>query len=156
MANGFGSRDNPVDPSGVSGGEGLQIAWQTSWGAMGSSGIQAILDSSQSSVTGPIRPHLHPSHQHPRGGRMGRRTSDGGPYVQGYRQFIEKRSQQQLPLIKSTNNIERSDSAMSSTSSVKMLLMEKQLEKKAYGGLPNSRKEWLLQVRGEDLKTNVL
>ncbi len=142
IINGFGSRDNPIDPGSIGGGKnGLKIAWQNSRGAMGSSGIHANLDSSQNSVGGPIRPHLHPSVAHSRGHRMGRRISDGGPYVQSYRHYIEKKY---LPEIKSNSNIKKSDSNMSSTSSVKMLLME-QLEKKAYGMLPN-RKEWLQQV----------
>jgi len=152
VINGFGSRDYSIDPGSVGGGEdGLRIAWQTVGGggaaALGSLRISGNLDSSQNSVGGPIRPHLHPSLANNTRNRMGRRTSDGGPYVQGYRQFMEKRNLQ-LPEIKSNSNMKRSDSSVSSTSSVKMLLMEKQLEKQAYGGLPRSRKEWLQQVCG--------
>ena len=150
VVNGFGSRDHPIDPGSIGGGEdGLRIAWPTiGMATMGSLGIPVNLDSSQNSVGGPIRAHLHPSQPATRN-RMGRRTSDGGPYVQGYRQFIEKR----LPLpeiMSSSSNMKRSDSSVSSTSSVKMLLMEKQLEKQqlGYGGLPHSRKEWLQQVKG--------
>lgn len=154
ISNGFGScsgGDNPADPGGIGGGGGghgggAGIAWHTmsTSGAMGSSGIQPHTDySSQNSMGGPIR-HQHQPHQYlalPKNPRMGRRVSDGGPYVAAYKLYIEKRNP--LPQIKSSTNIEKCDStSMSSTNSVKMLLQEKQ-EKKAYGGLPNSRKEWL-------------
>ena len=131
---------------------GTVMAWHAmpGSGTMGSSGIQPNFDhSSLSSVGGPMRP----SHQQqykpqphqflplPKNPRMGRRVSDGGPYVAAYRLFIDKRNP--LPQIKSSNNIERCDStSMNSTNSVKLLLQETQ-EKKCYGGLPNSRREWL-------------
>lgn len=152
LSNGFGScngGDNPADPGGVG---GAAVAWHTipTSGVMGSSKIQPNLDhSSQNSVGGPMR-HLHQqfqpqTHQNlpiPKNPRMGRRVSDGGPYADAYRLYIEKRYPQ-LPQIKSSTNIERCDSTnMSSTNSVKMLLQETQ-EKKGYGGLPNSRREWL-------------
>ena len=112
-------------------------------GAMGSSGVYyttnyGVDNSSQNSVGGPTRLNYH---LQPKGGRMGRRVSDGGGYVAAYRLFIEKRSPQ-LTQIKSNTSIDRVDStSMSSTNSVKVLLQEKKAH--GYGGLPNNHREWL-------------
>ena len=153
--NGFSScngEGNPADVGGTGGGVGgTVIAWHAmpGSGAMCSSRVQPNFDhSSLSSVGGPIRP-LHPQPYQlqphhfvplPKNPRMGRRASDGGPYVAAYRLFIDKRNP--LPQIKSSNTIERCYSTMNSTNSVKTLLQERQ-EKKCYGELPNCRKEWL-------------
>ena len=129
---------------------------------MGSSGIHYTTtttanyshkNSSQTSMGGSINGPLrgggagvgHYLHMPPKG-RMGRRVSDGGPYVAAYRMFIEKRNPQ-LTQIRSNTNIEKSDS--SSVNSVKLLLQER---KASYGGLPNNRREWQHfknQVRGQ-------
>ena len=106
---------------------------------MGSSGIHYNYPSQSSvggSINGPLRgPANHYLHMPPKA-RMGRRVSDGGPYVAAYKMFIEKRNPQ-LTQIRSNTNIEKSDS--SSVSSVKPLLQER---KASYGGLPNNRREW--------------
>lgn len=84
------------------------------------------------SMGGPLRYH----HLQTTGARMGRRVSDGGPYVAAYKLYIEKRNPQ-LTQIMSATNIEKSEgNHMSSANSVKMLLQEK----KNYGGLPH--KDW--------------
>ena len=104
---------------------------------MGSLGIQYsyVDNSSQNSVGGPTRHH----YLHLNTARMGRRVSDGGPYVAAYKLFIEKRNPQ-LTQIMSSNDVGL-DVSTSSTNSVKVLLQEK----KAYGGLPKSdHREWLL------------
>ena len=143
--NGFGSCNNSsvVAECAASAINGTGASASTT---MGSSGVYFANygdHSSQNSVSGasgPIRQHyLHPKHP-----RMGRRVSDGGPYVTAYKLFIEKRAPQ-LTQIRSNTNIDKSDSTgISSASSVKMLLQEK---KSSYGVLPN-HKEWLYkQVR---------
>ncbi len=138
ISNGFGSCTTTEHPltEGFALGSGMP-------GKMGSSGIHytnyPLNHSSQSSmggsINGPLRgPGGHYIHMPPKG-RMGRRVSDGGPYVAAYKMFMEKRSPQ-LTQIRSNTNIEKSDS--SSVSSVKLLLQEKV----SYGGLPNTTREW--------------
>lgn len=148
IGNGFGSCNNSsvaaeCAGSGVVNNGGVP----TSTGVGSTGGVYfanyGVDNSSQNSVSGinglsgPMRHHyLHVS-KHV---RMGRRVSDGGPYVAAYKLFIEKRGPQ-LTQIHSNSNIDRSDStSISSANSIKMLLQEK----KSYGGLPsNSRGEWM-------------
>ena len=111
-------------------------------GGGGGGGLTGMDKSSQNNVggangmSGPMRHHYLMSKQV----RMGRRVSDGGPYVAAYKLYIEKRSPQ-LTQIRSNSNIDKADSgSVGLASSVKMLLQDKT----TYGGLPNShRGEWM-------------
>ena len=94
------------------------------------------------SINGPLRSAVagnHHSHMPPKA-RMGRRVSDGGPYVAAYKKmFLEKRNLQ-LNQIQSNSNIEKLDS--SSVNSMKLLMQERE-RKVSYGGLPgNTNREW--------------
>ena len=86
------------------------------------------------SIGGPLRHHYL---QAPGGGRMGRRVSDGGPYVAAYKLYIEKRNPQLTQIMSATNLDKAEGNNMSSSNSVRMLLQEK----KAYGGLPH--RDWV-------------
>lgn len=139
---GFGSISNNPPVADSSGGAGLVFNGIPTANLMGSSGVHYNTgygpdNSSQTSLggagsMGPLRYH----HLQTPGARMGRRVSDGGPYVAAYKLFIEKRNPQ-LTQIMSANHIEKTEGTnMSSANSVKMLLQDKI----AHGGLPH--KDW--------------
>lgn len=142
IPNGFGSSQGGSTNLGTtSGGVGLALNSILTSNAMGSSGVHYTNYNPDSSlqtslggingisgISGPAR------HHYVHAARMGRRVSDGGPYVAAYKLYIEKRNPQMMQ-----TSIDRSDS-VSSSSSVRMLLEEK---KKGYGGLPNNHREWL-------------
>ncbi len=137
ISNGFGSCSTEQATSISMGYHPPPDRSNTMLNEMGSSGFTysnySIDNSSQNNVGGPTRLHA------PKNVRLGRRVSDGGPYVASYKLFIEKRTPQ-LSEIRSSTNIDRTDSSMASSSnSVRVLLQER----KAIGGQPYSNKEWL-------------
>ena len=73
--------------------------------------------------------------------RMGRRASDGGPYAAVFRLYLEKRMPQ-LAQINSRGSLCDSGTH-SSTSSVKLLLQEKNSQETHFGKQSSQSKEWL-------------
>ena len=97
--------------------------------------------SSQSSVSGPSHRHLQPSRA-----RMGRRVSDGGPYLNAWQKYFMEKRTPNLSQINSSTSINRPENTdMSYSSSVKALLQQKTLlaQGETYGGLPSTHRQWL-------------
>ncbi len=101
--------------------------------------------SSQSSMGGgaPVHRHLQPS----RGARMGRRVSDGGPYLKAYQKyFMERRNPNLLPQINSSNAVNLPMSTdVGRTGSLRALRQQSKAgmqQGEAYGG---QRQQWMQQ-----------
>lgn len=123
---GAGSITNPspLDPE----------AQQSAHGSSHTDGLYQ--PSSTNTPSAPTRPLLQP----PQRSRSGRRASDGGPYAAAFRLYLEKRTPQ-LAQINSQSSLQDSTS-LSSTSSVKQLLLEKRVQETHFGKLPFQPKEW--------------
>lgn len=102
-----------------------------------SSHMEGLYQPFSTNTANATRPLLQP----PLRSRGGRRASDGGPYAAAFRLYLEKRTPQ-LAQINSQSSLQDSTS-LSSTSSVKQLLLEKRVQEAHFGRPPLQPKEWI-------------